>query len=328
MFCRAPTFWYKPRPTALALLLWPLGMLYATLAALHARKRAQHPYKAPVPVVAVGNLTVGGSGKTPLTQFLAQHLASAKTPVAIVSRGYGGTSTEPTRVNPAKHTAAQVGDEPLLLAQRLKGKNVTVWVGCNRPAVAKAAVKAGCKLIILDDGFQRHDIHRTINLLAINGKVGLGNGLPIPAGPLREWPSAIARATHIAVINPSPHRACPPLMAPVFNLTLTSQPEALSSLRTKPLIAFAGLAHPEAFFASLQQAGLTLRATVPFPDHHTYTEADLTRLQTLAKQHNAILVCTGKDSVKLPATFPHTIIPEVIGGPAATRLLTAIKKAL
>lgn len=325
---RVPAFWYKPRPTTAAWLLWPLGMLYGLGAALNTRKRLKHAYKAPVPVVSIGNLTVGGSGKTPLTQFIAQHLASPKAPLAIIARGYGGTITHPTRVNPDKHTAAQVGDEPLLLARRLKGKNVSVWIGRHRPATAKAAVKAGAKLILLDDGFQRTDIHRDINLLAINGHVGLGNGLPMPAGPLREFASNTDRATHIAVINPSPHTRLPATLAPTFNLTLTSQPEALSVLRNKPIIAFAGLAHPQAFFNALHGAGLNLKATLPYPDHHAYTASDLEQLQTLAHQHNAILVCTGKDSVKLPPSFKHTTIPDVIGGPAATRLLTAIKKAL
>lgn len=325
---RAPAFWYKSHPTALAWLLWPLGMAYGLGAAWHARKRAKGAYRAPVPVVAVGNITVGGSGKTPLTQFIAQHLASPKRPLAIVARGYGGSLKTPTRVNPAKHTAAQVGDEPLLLARRLKDKNITVWVGCNRPAAMQAAVKAGAKLLLLDDAFQRHDVQRDVNILAINGQMGLGNGLPMPAGPLREFAGGTARATHVAVINPMPHHTVPPTMAPVFNLTLSSDATTLSTLRNKPLVAFAGLAHPQGFFNALQQAGMTLKATLPFPDHHTYTATDLSQLQTLATQHGAILVCTGKDSVKLPATFKHTVVPETLGGPAATRLLTAIKQAI
>lgn len=325
---RAPSFWYNSRPTPLAWLLWPLAALYATGASLNAYKRLKRAYRARVPVVAVGNLTVGGSGKTPTTQFLAQHLASPKTPLAIIARGHGGTLCGPVKVDPTRHTAAQVGDEPLLLARRLRGKNVSIWIARDRPAAVQAAVNTGAKLILLDDAFQRLDVARDINLLVVNGQVGFGNGLPLPAGPLREWPTAIARATHIAVINPSPNRLLPPTEAPVFNLTLGSQPEALSALGNKPVVAFAGLAHPHAFFDALQQADVNLKATVAYPDHHRYTAANLAHLQTLAQHHNAVLVCTGKDSVKLPVTFKHTAIPESLGGPAATRLLTAIKKAL
>lgn len=322
---RTPAFWYLPRRTLPALLLSPLGALYGLASSLAVAWRGFAPYIPTVPVVSIGNLVAGGTGKTPLASLLATHLATPQRPVAIVSRGYGGTLAQPTLVDAQKHTAAQVGDEPLMLARRLSSQNVQVWVGRNRKAAVQAAEAAGAALVVLDDGFQRRDIYRAANILVMHGENGFGNGLCIPAGPLREPMSAVARADLIVVMN-APAKGHRP-HAPVFALAYGLDTQALHALAPKPVVAFAAVGHPERFFAGLTGAGLDVVATVPFPDHAAFTAADLDNLSGLAKTHRATLVCTDKDAVKLPRDFPATPIREHLSGDTAA-LLAAVKKRL
>ena len=315
---KAPRFWFRPASWQ-ATLLAPLGWLYGALAADQLCRRAARAHAARVPVVSVGNLTVGGSGKTPLIAFLAAHFSKTRK-VAIVSRGYGGSLKGPHRVNPKADTAAMVGDEPLLLARRFP--KVAVWVSRARVDGVAQAEKAGATLILLDDGFQRRDVARDIDLVTIDGATALGNARVLPAGPLRESAKALARATAAVVMN-GPLKGKLPV--PAYALALGSAlPPALKGKR---VVAFAGLGHPEKFFHAIAAAGATLAATVPFPDHHAYTKADLARLKALAARHNATLACTAKDAVKLPPAFA-TVIAETLTGPDTAKLIGMIERKL
>lgn len=297
-----PAFWYHPTPTLLTHVLRPLSWLYSALSSLHRTWRGHIPYQAPAPVISIGNLTVGGSGKTPLVELITRHFAKTHK-VAVVVGAYAT-------------------DEARQLTQALP--NATIICHPNKRVGVQQAVAAGATLILLDDGFSRADIARDIDILTF-GPQGLGNGLLLPAGPLREPTSAAARASLYVLQDCPLPVSLPP--KPTFALTRALHAPTLAKLKGKPLVAFAGIAHPEAFFNQLRAAGLNLMATVPLPDHAPFPPALLHRLQTLATHNRATLVCTAKDSPKLPAIFPHTAIPLVLGGETSA-LLSQISQML
>jgi tetraacyldisaccharide 4'-kinase len=312
---QTPAFWYAPEPTWLAQALRPLAWLYGHAATLHGTLRARRPYYAAVPVISVGNLTVGGSGKTPLVEALARHFARLGHQVAVVSRGYGGRETRwPLQVDIHRHDARQVGDEPLMLARTLADEAVAVWVGRNRPATVRRAEEAGATLIILDDAFQRRDIGRNADILVIDGPRGFGNGLPLPAGPLREPLAARARAHFAVVIDESAARPNAWYGLPAYRLNLHPDATALAALKGQKMVAFAGIGDPAKFFALLASHNLDVVEQFPFPDHHRYTARDLANLHRAARHHQARLVTTAKDAAKLPPAFA-AVLPVSAGGP-------------
>ena len=329
----APAFWFQPRPTLLATLLTPFSLLITVVSNAQRWWRAQNPYYPTVPTISLGNLTLGGGGKTPLAQFLAQHFATQGYQVAIISRGYGGhTTAQPLQVHAHQHTAWHVGDEPLALARSLAHLPVTVWVGRNLPATVQRAEQAGATLLLLDDAFHRTDVTRTVDVLVIHGANPWGNGCVLPAGPLREPLSHRHRAHLAVIINPSP--STPPghfYGLPAYRLTSQLTLESLAPLKGQRLIAFAGLAHPEKFFHTLtshaQTSGYELLTTHPFPDHHTYTAETLHALTTEAATRRAVLVTTSKDAAKLPPNFAH-VLNLTFTGPELSNLLTDLSLRL
>lgn len=295
-----PAFWQHDGIAAR--ILAPLG---AITAALTARRVARPGLDCGVPVVCVGNAGAGGAGKTILARYiLARYHAHGATPFAL-TRGHGGRLHGPVLVDPAMHDAGEVGDEALLLAA-----SAPTVVSCNRAAGARLAVASGASVIVMDDGLQNPDLTRTMSLLVIDGGAGFGNGRLLPAGPLREPVTAAAgRCAAAVLIGPDrrgAHAALPPDL-PVLTATLAgTSPAALAGRR---VIGFAGIGRPEKFFESLHDLRADLVETMHFPDHHRYSAADCTRLQTLAGRSNAILATTEKDAVKLPAAFlEHCVV--------------------
>ncbi|BBK45119.1 tetraacyldisaccharide 4'-kinase [Allostella vacuolata] len=289
---REPDFWRRSGP--LATLLGPLGVLYA-LAGL-VRQRTAHPWRAPVPVVCIGNLTLGGTGKTPVVLDLARRLAARRPHV--VTRGYGGRLAGPERVDPARHSAEDVGDEPLLLARR-----TPTWVARDRAAGARAAVRAGAGLLLLDDGFQNPGLAKDLSLVVVDGEAGFGNGRVFPAGPLRE-PVArgLARADALVLMGEDRHGIARVSPVPVLSARLVPRmPLAFAPLA--PLVAFAGIGRPEKFFATLRRLGADPVAEQGFPDHHRFRVDELLRLEGLAAGLDARLVTTDKDAVRLPPSW-------------------------
>ena len=289
---RAPDLWRRRGPAAI--LLRPLGMLYAAGGSL--RRRLASPWRAPVPVVCVGNLTVGGVGKTPVVLDLARRLASRQP--HILTRGYGGRLAGPVRVDPKVHGADDVGDEPLLLARR-----TPVWVARDRAAGARAATAAGARLLLLDDGFQNPTLTKDLSLVVVDGETGFGNGLVFPAGPLRE-PVArgLARADAVVVMGEDRHGIAAASPVPVLRARLVPK-MPLSFAPGAPLVAFAGIGRPEKFFATLRGLGAEPVAERAFPDHHRFREDELLRLEGLAAGFGARLVTTDKDAVRLPPSW-------------------------
>ena len=300
---KAPAFWNMPQAKFLPALLSPLEALVAWGAV---RRAEGVGWKAPVPVLCCGNITVGGTGKTTVVMDLVARLqARGKTP-HVLSRGYGGRQTSGQRVDPQHHTARDVGDEPLLLATCCP-----VWVGSDRVVTARAAIAAGADCLVMDDGFQNPGLEKTLSLLVVDGVTGLGNGHVLPAGPLRERPEqALARASAVLLIGKDQTGfAASPLMAgtPLYQGDLRQTSE-VRQLEGKACVAFAGLGRPEKFFSGLRAAGVVPVQTISYPDHYYYRKRDMRHLLAVARSMGACLVTTPKDAVRLPAVFRQQVV--------------------
>jgi tetraacyldisaccharide 4'-kinase len=290
---RPPEFWRADasgRDSALVLrgLLTPVSWAYAWVAAQ--RIATTRPRHAPVPVICVGNLTVGGAGKTPITRALRAKLGpNAHT----LSRGYGGRVEGPLRVT-RDMDAREVGDEPLLHAA-----DGPAWVSRDRFAGAMAAAQAGARVIIMDDGFQNPGLAKDLSIVAVDASFGIGNGQVFPAGPLRERLRAgLARADAIVLIGESEEHT-PRWLERFQRPILHARLDPVGDAPKGKLVAFAGLARPEKFFDTLDEMNADLEEAVPFPDHHVYSEDDLNLLAQMAEERGASLITTEKDAVRL-----------------------------
>jgi len=285
-------------------LLAPLSEL---VAAVTARRVARSGWRAPVPVICAGNVTVGGAGKTTVALDLAHRLVSRGVAVHVLLRGYGGSARGPRRVGP-DDPASLVGDEALLLA-----RVAPTWIGADRAASAREAVAAGAGVLLLDDGLQNPTLAKDLSLLVIDGASGFGNGRVLPAGPLREPVAAgAARCQAAVLIGPDLTGAAarlPPDL-PVLRARLVQGPE-IEALRGRRALAFAGIARPEKFFAPLAEAGVILAGRVAFPDHHAFGVRDLDALAAQAARLDAILVTTPKDAVRLSPAMRSRV--QVVG---------------
>jgi len=292
------TYWYRISPVHLILL--PASWLFGALSALRRvlyHSRILSAFKLPVPVIVIGNISVGGTGKTPLTLAIARQLADHGHHPVIVSRGFGGDSRQ--QLVTENSTAAEVGDEPLLMAQR---RICPVWVGKNRVAAANAALKENpqCDVVLCDDGLQHYRLQRDVELVVIDGVRRFGNGYLLPAGPLREPVSRLKTADAV-VINggksrPQTQNQYPmQLSGDIFqNLRHPDKTATAHDLQGLRLHAVAGIGHPQRFFDLLKSQGLTV---IPhaFADHYPYQACDL-----IFDDCDALLL-TEKDAVKCAA---------------------------
>ncbi len=306
---RAPRFWARPRqaPGWQARVLAPLGWLWAAVT----RRRLARPPGArlPVPVICVGNLTAGGAGKTPTVIALIERLKARGRDVHVISRGYGGSLAGPVRVDPRRHDAAEVGDEPLLIAAF-----APVWVARDRAAAGRAAVAAGAGVVVMDDGFQNPALAKDLSIVVVDAGYGFGNGRVMPAGPLREpVAEGLARAGLVLAIGPEPARVAlaaewPEIGArPVAGADIVPLRTGMDWQGLRAL-AFAGIGRPEKFFASLRGLGVELVGTHAAADHAPYARALLGRLEAEARARGAQLVTTEKDAVRLPAWFRPKVL--------------------
>ena len=292
-----PGFWL--RDGVLPRLLSPVA---AVTAAVTARRMARPGWDASVPVICCGNVTVGGAGKTTVALDIGACLVAYGHIVHFLLRGYGGTVRGPHRVA-AGDTAAEVGDEALLLAAV-----APTWTGADRVASARSAIAAGAQVLVLDDGLQNPGLHKDLSLLVVDGASGFGNGRVLPAGPLREPVAAAAARCQAAVlIGPDCTGVAAALPLPVLRAELRPGPEVAAYVGRR-VLAFAGIARPEKFFTMLADAGAVVAGTLPFPDHHPFSEPDLDRVLAMATRANAVPITTPKDAVRVPTAYRDRVV--------------------
>ena len=296
---REPDFWWRPGSGGM---LSPLAAVYGAVAALRMQSPGQ---RVGVPVICLGNLTVGGAGKTPAALAVGELLLGAYERPFFLSRGYGGRLAGPVRVDPAVHSAAAVGDEPLLLARL-----APTIVAHDRVAGAKAAQLAGANVIVMDDGFQNPALKKNLAILLVDGRRGVGNGRIIPAGPLRApLEPQIAQARALVIVGPPAGAGAVAQLAhrhgvAIFHGRLQPDRSALAGLGTRQVLAFAGIGDPQKFFATLADAGIAVAERLSFPDHHRYAAAEVQALIARADAANLMLLTTEKDFARL-AGHPH-----------------------
>ena len=287
---RAPEFWYSKNPLSLALL--PASWIYDI------GRRINNSFTKsevlPVPVICVGNLTAGGAGKTPVALYIGQLLKEKNVRAFFLSRGYGGKLSGPVLVDTSTHNAHEVGDEPLMLAGTLP-----TIVSKDRLKGAHFAIKQGAQTIVMDDGLQNNSIAKTVSLVIVNGTLGFGNGLLLPAGPLREPIAEGLSRTDASIVVNGIGEITLPEAAQVFSAS--TQPIETDSIKGKRVLAFCGIAYPQKFYSTLHNLGARVMDTHSFSDHHPYTRHEIERLKKQAKEKSGTLITTAKDLVRIPA---------------------------
>ncbi|WP_417822241.1 tetraacyldisaccharide 4'-kinase [Terasakiella sp.] len=299
---QAPSFWGYGYNSLWETVLSPLACLYNKITCTRAERPAL--WKAPIPVICIGNLTMGGAGKTPTAMAIAQYLQAAGKNPYFLSRGFGGHMKGPLMVG--GHGTHEVGDEPLLLKEI-----APVCVSRDRVAGAKLCVKKGADVIVMDDGFQNPHLHKDVSFLVVDGGYGHGNEKVFPAGPLREsLQSGLQRADGLVLIGADMTGALERVQrirADIPVLQAYIQPLDRPDLVGRKVLAFAGIGRPEKFFETLRTMDCDLLDCVPFPDHHPYLIDDIRPLRERAKLAGARLITTRKDYMRLPKEFAQEV---------------------
>ncbi|MGV8995354.1 MAG: tetraacyldisaccharide 4'-kinase [Parvibaculaceae bacterium] len=298
---REPYFWKLRRDGGFSLLptlLAPAAFFWGVTGRV--KRYYAKPETAAVPVICIGNLTAGGTGKTPLALTLAERLIASGEVLHFLTRGYGGSEHGPLQVDLTRDTAKNVGDEPLLLA-----RIAPTWVAVDRAEGATAAVRAGASVIIMDDGFQNTALHKNFSLLVVDASAGIGNGRLIPAGPMREpLDDALKRTSAVMIVGRG--HAADDVAArarnqalPVFRAILRAK--NAPDLDNKTVFAFSGIGRPAKFIATLKELHAVIAGVEEFSDHHMFSESDAQKILHKARDLSAIIVTTEKDHVRLQA---------------------------
>ncbi len=314
---KTPAFWYQKTQSWQSIALTPLSLLYGTAVFITQKRTAP---KAAKPIICIGNLTTGGSGKTPFCLYLGKLLEKQGKKIAIISRGYGGSFHGIKKVSPKTHKANEVGDEPLMMAAHFP-----LWVGANRKKTATAASKTA-NIILMDDGFQNRSVEKHLTLIVINGNDGFGNGRLFPAGPLRQSPNQAQKKidAFIVIGKLSDKRAKAFLQKskkPLFEAEIKPDPMNCKG----NAIAFCGIARSERFFKTLEAKGATLLARYDFGDHYPFTEQDAQMLLAEAKKKNARLYMTEKDKARLEGAPKGSASARLLQQAKALPLTLALK---
>lgn len=303
---REPAFWYRPRSLQ-SYALWPLGALYGAITAWRMQRDG---VDAGIPVICVGNYHVGGAGKTPTVLALTRLLRElGETPV-VLSRGYGGRLAGPVMVDRERHTASDIGDEPLMMA-----RDVPVAVARDRLDGIALAKSQGATVILMDDGFQNPALLKDASLIVIDSARGLGNGKVFPAGPLRAPLAAQLARTDALVLIGDGHAADDVAAEiarrnkPELRARLKPDAASLAQLSGKRVFAFAGIGDPERFFRTLRASGIDVARTRAFADHHMFSDDEIAALAADAEREQLTLVTTEKDLTRLRGRSVPDIVP-------------------
>lgn len=299
---RAPRFWQNEGGLARA--LGPCSWMYQRIS--NWRNRRVIPHKVSVPVVCVGNVVMGGAGKTPTVLALTRMLQDAGLQPHILSRGYGGYYRDVIQVKPDLHNYTQVGDEPLLLARA-----APTWIGANRIQAAKKAIREGANILIMDDGLQNPYLHKDLRIMVIDALQGMGNGRVFPAGPLREPIDIGLKKSDWVVTIGDENQEKQVLSSIIHDARLphvrahieVDSVQHKSGIESKRVIAFSGIGFPEKFRRSLSQLNYDICHFVEFPDHHPYTILEIQHLVKMAQKQKAQLVTTEKDYLRVPIIY-------------------------
>lgn len=291
---REPGFWWRP-PGLVSSLLAPLGAAYGIITE---RRMTRRGTLAGIPVICVGNFTLGGTGKTPTALMLATLLQELGATPFFLTRGYGGSLEGPHHVDHDKDSAAQVGDEALLLARA-----APTIVARDRVLGAAFAKAAGASVVVMDDGLQNPSLAKTLTIAVVDGKRGIGNGLVFPAGPLRAPLNIqMTRCDALLVVGEGDAVRAVTSRAgarPVLHGRLTPEPTAVSSLHGRNVLTFAGIGDPDKFFATAEQSGIAIVQRRAFADHHRFTAEEAADLVMSAEREGLSLLTTEKDHVRM-----------------------------
>tara|TARA_B100001123_G_C15341480_1_gene1035148 strand:+ start:6082 stop:7095 length:1014 start_codon:yes stop_codon:yes gene_type:complete len=303
---KAPNFWYNKNTTFFSIILYPASILFRILTKIYVI--ICKTKTADIPVICIGNLVVGGAGKTPVALKMGEILKLSGYNPHFLTRGYSGSIKENIQVT-NKHSPDDVGDESLILASI-----APTWIGSNRIKSSKLAAINGADCIIMDDGFQNPNIKKDFSIIVIDGKQGFGNRKVLPAGPLRESVTrGLKRANAVILVGKDEFgiKKFIDYSMPFFNADFdVSKNEEI--YRGKDVTAFAGIAYPTKFFDTLKKQGANIYKSIIFPDHHIYTENDILKLIEIANKNKSILVTTKKDFVRIPNNY-KTIIHKLEG---------------
>jgi tetraacyldisaccharide 4'-kinase len=292
MFFLAPKFWRQNNLLSRALL--PASWGYEYISHWYGKRVKTH--KVSVPVICVGNLVMGGAGKTPTVIALVDILKKIGHTPHILSRGYGAVIKDSIQVDIKNHTYLQVGDEALLLAEK-----ATTWAGEDRVLSAKLAISHGASVIIMDDGLQNYSLHKDLSLLVVDTLQGFGNGKVFPAGPLRESPQrGVRKAAIVVAIGDG-------ILPKGIPSATRAYMRAIDEVNPRPIVAFAGLGYPEKFNRTLLDYGFDVKRFIPFPDHHPYTIPELERLVKIGGRRKIDLMTTAKDFLRIPERFKKKV---------------------
>ena len=294
---KAPKFWYNKKDTLYSNILYPLSLVFRFGTRL--RNWASIKKLSPIPTICIGNIVVGGAGKTPVSMKICKMLTKAGYKPHFISKGYAGTIKESTLVE-TWHSPKSVGDESLLLSEI-----ASTWIGINRIQSANLAKKNGADCLILDDGFQNPSIDKDFSIIVVDGEQEFGNKRVLPAGPLRESIRRGLSRTNIVVVIGKINKTLKmliPSTIPVFRAKFEIKKDN-EIFKGKKVTAFAGIAYPSKFFKTLEVQGAKIIKEVSYPDHYIYNENDLLHLAEIANKTKSILVTTKKDFVRIPKTY-------------------------
>lgn len=293
---REPDFWWQ-KPGLAAWLLSPFALIYGTITAWRMQRAG---FRAGIPVICVGNFTLGGTGKTPTAIAIAKLLAAKGETPFFLTRGYGGSLAGPARVDRATHRASDVGDEPLLLARA-----APTIVARDRAAGAAFAQDAGASVIVMDDGLQNPSLHKDISIAVVDARRGIGNAYVFPAGPLRA-PMSTQLTRVQAILAVGRGEGSGPVAAlarahclPFLHARLEPAPDIARAIGSRKALAFAGIGDPEKFFLTLAEAGIAATSRQSFADHHQYSEDEAASILARCEAEELVPVTTEKDIARL-----------------------------